>query len=364
MQDLVLPAALPQSQQLCRAATRGTIGALSAQVPQEHALKRSNSLPCLPSIKGAGACVAPREGGPPKEGIYSRRWAGENQRLLHQQRERQWLRTKGKHSYIDFSDVERAELRRYFDALATSSKRIGMDRLENMLISLGLASTRKEVRKIVDAIDSNGNGELDFEEYLEIFRTRTDSEIFQVFKAMMEGRLGDRNLNFQTVISTYRRNLFMDATGATTMRPVRLPSDNVPAEQGAKILQNFSALQRSRYIEAEAAFEAGGPPVDKYVLPFNPTGSVPPGGLGMVWRGVTAEYSLVSSRPSSADRSRRTLGTPLSPRTVLEDIVKVSKPKKKTCGYGSTIVIYAPALEEGAGRLNKEMSTTWSTEVP
>merc|ERR1719401_2679521 len=136
-----------------------------------------------------------------------------------------------------------------------------MDRLETMLISLGLASTRKEVKEIVDKIDDNGNGELDFDEYLELFRRQNDSQIFKVFKAMMEGKLGDRNLNFQTVISTYRRQLFLDATGARTNRQVRIPSDyvteDIPLEHSVQVLQNFARMQNLRYNEAAASAAEG-----------------------------------------------------------------------------------------------------------
>jgi len=286
--------------------------------------------------------------GSPKNGIFSRKWCSEQKRFLHEHRQRQWLQNKAKHGYIDFSDAERAELRRYFDALATGENKIGLDRLETLLISLGLASTSKEVRKIVAKIDSDGNNELDFEEYLEIFRSRSDNEIFKVFKAMMEGKLGDSNLNFQTVISAYRRKLFMDATGARTGRSVQLPSDKVAPEHGYKVLQNFASLQRGRYCEAAEAAQLEGALLDPDLLPFDPTGGVPAGGLGMVWRGLAAENGLVSSRPSSADKTKNTLGTPPSPRTVLAQIVKVKTAKRKTGCYGNTIVIQAPALEESA----------------
>jgi len=307
--------------------------------------KRSHSSPALRTF----SCSTDdsQGAGPARNDIFSRRWCSEQKRFLHDHRQRQWLQNKAKHGYIDFSDVERAELRRYFDALATSENKIGLDRLETMLISLGLASTSKEVRKIVAKIDADGNEELDFEEYLEIFRAPSDNEIFKVFKAMMEGRLGDPNLNFQTVISAYRRKLFLDATGARTMRHVRLPSDKVAPEHSAKVLQNFATLQRSRYSEAAEASDLG-LPADPSLLPFDPTGGVPPGGLGMVWRGLAAENGLVSSRPASADKTKHTLGPPPSPRKVLSEIVKVKKAKKKTGCYGSTIVIRAPVVEEGA----------------
>lgn len=373
-----------------------------------RSMNRSSSVPSLPSIPSGGfqlavASTAQALRGPADPAKWGRSWAPEQKRLLHQSRERQWLRSKARHGYIDFSDTERAELRRYFNALAGQRGRVGIDKLENMLISLGLAGDRREVAAIVERIDTDCAGELDFEQYLEIVRTRTDSNIFQVFKAMMEGKLGDRNLNFQTVISTYRRKLIIDATGARGVRGEQ-------QETGERILGNFAALQRSRHAEAKQAADdarqapptAGGPgaeraerddskdsrrPGSDRLSSKRPESSLeselpsprsagsagvdeeavlaavreddlgpsfelahqaaPMGTLNMVWRGVCHEHSLVSSRPASADgRSRSALERPMSPSKVVEAIVK-SRPgrKRQQGGSGGTIVVSAPIIE-------------------
>lgn len=43
---------------------------------------------------------------------------------------------------------------------------IGPQEIEETLISLGLARTREDVEDIVRSLDTDGNGELDFEEFL------------------------------------------------------------------------------------------------------------------------------------------------------------------------------------------------------
>lgn len=335
---------------------------------QARALEKASSVPTLPSIgSSTGARVAPSSsasakalrGPPPTDaGKAARRnWASEQRRLIHQSRERQWLRSKAKYGYIDFSDTERAELRRYFNALTGQSGRVGIDKLENMLISLGLAADRREVASIVERIDSSCTGELDFEQYLEIVRTRTDSNIFQVFKAMMEGKLGDRNLNFQTVISTYRRQLILNATGA----------DGAKGEQqelGERILGNFAALQRSRHKAHHEAHRAE--PLDFAAQPHGGPASIPEpsfelggqaaplGKLEMVWRGVCREHGLVSSRPASADgRSRHALEKPLSPTQVVAAIVRARPDGKQRRSWlrGSTVIVdETAALQDGGGR--------------
>mmetsp|Transcript_58277 Transcript_58277/g.148060 ORF Transcript_58277/g.148060 Transcript_58277/m.148060 type:complete len:380 (+) Transcript_58277:73-1212(+) len=354
-------------------------GPATAQRPLSTTLGRTvsttRSCPSLPSIQvptsttAASECLKElgdlKDLGLPKEG--SRRRSTEQHKFLHEQRQREWLRSKAKDGYIDFSDEERAELRRYFDALATSEERIGMDRLETMLISLGLASTRKEVKEIVDKIDDNGNGELDFDEYLELFRHQNDSQIFKVFKAMMEGKLGDRNLNFQTVISTYRRQLFLDATGARTNRQVRIPSDyvteDVPLEHSVQVLQNFARMQNLRYNEAAASAAESGRTLEPSVMTWEQTGGVPPGGLGMLWRGVANENKLFP-RPTTAERKRRSLGKPKSPRTVIHEVISQSRARRQRSSYrGSTVVVGSPGLDAEATQEIRRSSSSKSIDI-
>jgi len=290
--------------------------------------------------------------------IYGRDWTTEQRRLLHEARERSWLRAKAKNQFINFSDTERGQLRRYFDALAVPAtatgakgqdllgKRITLDKLEDMMISLGLAENRQEVNTIVEAIDDNGNGELDFEEWLTIVRLRADSNLYETFMAMMEGKLGDENLNFKTVISSYRRKCFMDATGVRYPQheqdPVKKAERERDMTKGSRILKNFAALQKSRYTEFDSRGEIG--PGNTDILPFDGSGYVPPGGLEMLWRAVCADHKLVTSRPASAGgRSKRTLEPPQSPRTIIEKIVpKDSKPRSLFSGQRDTVIISAP----------------------
>mmetsp|Transcript_86348 Transcript_86348/g.239445 ORF Transcript_86348/g.239445 Transcript_86348/m.239445 type:complete len:323 (-) Transcript_86348:28-996(-) len=302
-------------------------------------VRRTNSMPSLP----------PARSGTPQSDVHSKKGGSDAKRMLHVKRERQWLRNKAKDSYMDFSDTERAALRRYFDALAESNDRISLQRLENMLISLGLADNRREVEGTVERINSSGSGELDFEEYLELVRTRTDSNMIRVFQAMMEGKLGDQNLHFHTVLSTYRRQLMLDATGARSAKGKQ-------QELGVKVLENFAALQRARHAEAVQHAETVGPfdlttsARAALALPFAEGPEPAVGPLEVLWRSVCREQGLYSSRPASADgRSRRTVEKPQTPEAIIQSIVKVPLRKQPIKKHRQTIVIQAPGLEEGGG---------------
>ncbi|CAE8703468.1 unnamed protein product, partial [Polarella glacialis] len=283
--------------------TRLKPSSLLTQLPPQLAPKvsRSTSLPSLTTSASAPALNAKSLSAitVPMEMIYGKRWTSEHKRYLHQRRERRWLQMKAKYCYIDFSVSERAELRRYFDELAGSGGTVGSEQLENMLISLGLAENRRAVSAI--------------------------------------GKLGDPNLNFQTVISMYRRQSMLDAAGCGNWE-----LGSKEQELGSKVLYNFAALQRSRHADSLGGHsdpeadtlgigrpQAPPPPSGKPT--FEITGHAPLGGMEMVWRGICHEHNLVSSRPTSAaGRSRRTVDKPPSPREVIASIVKI--PGRKRVG--------------------------------
>jgi hypothetical protein len=267
---------------------------------------------------------------------------------------------------VNFSDLERNELRHYFEAIAeiegpNKQRRIRLDRLEDMLISLGLTDRRKEVEDIVRAIDDSGKGELDFEQYLALVRAREDPAILRVFQAMIDGKLGDCNLNFRTVISGYRRGVIIDATGA---RAVGEPDADKQRKQelddakkrGIRILNNFATMQKSRWSDERVRQQMA-----SEVLPFDSAGYVPPGGLEMLWHTVCRENNLTPSRPPSADRregktrkSKRTLDPPLSPQEIIQKIVP-GHPKRHQRFTQRAHIIRAPSVGSAS---NKSVSSS------
>lgn len=78
---------------------------------------------------------------------------------------------RGKKHLIDFDDKERTKLKTYFRSLDTDgSGSIGIDELEEPLISLGIAETKEQVTKIVDAVDKDH--EIQFAEFIKILKMK------------------------------------------------------------------------------------------------------------------------------------------------------------------------------------------------
>lgn len=84
--------------------------------------------------------------------------------------------TRGKEHCIDFDDNQLKKLRGYFNALDDDgSENIGIDELEDPLIALGLVENRQQVQEIVDLVDDDGSGVIEFGEFLSIIKGDTNS---------------------------------------------------------------------------------------------------------------------------------------------------------------------------------------------
>lgn len=70
---------------------------------------------------------------------------------------------------------------------------IGLEELENPLIGLGFAETREDVKALIEEVDKDGNGDIDFDEFCSIIKNKERDEkskqIYQFFKEMTNGTL-------------------------------------------------------------------------------------------------------------------------------------------------------------------------------
>eukprot|EP01016_Furgasonia_blochmanni_P001067 TRINITY_DN10385_c0_g1_i4.p2 TRINITY_DN10385_c0_g1~~TRINITY_DN10385_c0_g1_i4.p2 ORF type:complete len:199 (-),score=45.60 TRINITY_DN10385_c0_g1_i4:353-949(-) len=128
----------------------------------------------------------------------------------------------GKRHLIQFDDKERSKLKSYFKSLdGDDSGSIGIDELEEPLISLGIAENRQDIKKIIALVDKDGSEQIEFNEFLDIIRAKNDREsagsslIIKFFKDMIDGRLSEgkisNNLSFKAIISTVRRQKLLAA---------------------------------------------------------------------------------------------------------------------------------------------------------
>lgn len=100
----------------------------------------------------------------------------------------------GKEFLLDFRDEEIVKLKKCFKSLdSDGGGSIGLEELEVPLIGLGFAENREEVKDIMNSVDEDGNGDIEFNEFLTIIKNSVKDEklqkIYEFFKKMTSGAL-------------------------------------------------------------------------------------------------------------------------------------------------------------------------------
>ncbi|CDW72928.1 ef hand family protein [Stylonychia lemnae] len=159
-----------------------------------------------------------------------------NMQAIQDKKQRQWLIKHGKGYLLDFQDQQIRKLKECFGSLdGDGSGSIGIEELEEPLIGLGFADTRDEVQEMVDAVDEDGSGQIEFPEFLSIIKNSDGNEkmgkINKFFKDMTSGQLAGNDLSFNLLVQKLRRDYLMDAI---------MSGDVKKKEFGEKILRNVS----------------------------------------------------------------------------------------------------------------------------
>ncbi|RHZ00236.1 hypothetical protein DYB31_007112 [Aphanomyces astaci] len=152
-------------------------------------------------------------------------------------------------------------MRRWFEFLDTDgSGEIGLNELEDPLVSVGLAKCRLDVRQLIQTVDDSDNGEVNFDEFLSMMRGQTNVAMKQprpplsapksvvgttkhFFSVdLQEGKLGDLTLPFPILITAYRRRMLLNAH----MAPLECDRS-----QGRSVLTALEVTRREAAIQDE-----------------------------------------------------------------------------------------------------------------
>lgn len=153
--------------------------------------------------------------------------------IINEKRLRKWLIKHGKAHLLDFQDNEIRKLKECFGSLdGDGSGAIGIEELEDPLIGLGFADNRRQVQEMIDLVDADGSGQIEFNEFLSILKNSSDERTAKInffFKKMASGQLADADLSFPLLVQKLRRDYMMNAIISEN------PSDR---EFGERILRN------------------------------------------------------------------------------------------------------------------------------
>ena len=105
--------------------------------------------------------------------------------------------------------------------------------LQDPLIGLGFVDTSDEVQKLIDLVDEDGSGEIEFNEFLSILKNNSGGEqsraIKVFFEGLAQGKFGSTEIPFSNYVLEQRRRSIIDAFRS---------QDQVKKEKGKRILRN------------------------------------------------------------------------------------------------------------------------------
>ena len=94
---------------------------------------------------------------------------------------------------------------------------IGIEELETPLIGLGFASTRDEVQHLLDLVDADGSGQIEFDEFLMILhitennpKTGGINKFFKDLTGSGQASFGSKDLSFFQIVNTIKRTYMLD----------------------------------------------------------------------------------------------------------------------------------------------------------
>jgi len=246
---------------------------------------------------------------------------------FHFKRQRRWLEIRNKQHCLSFTEQEIADFRRFFNSLTKGKETLRLDQFEDMLVCLDLAKSKKDVRAYMEVIQHNVvDNQINFEDFLKAFESQLDNATMEVLKQLLQGIYDSRDLDYPTFISERRRELIINATGA------RGSAAKGPSSQ---IVRTFSDLLEDRCYQ-----DFGGESNKK-----SDDGVLLMGGLGTMWNVACVQHGLARILTAEERIANFKKSVPLSPRTVVNNIVKAAGPKALGVHrMGHTMIIEADRL--------------------
>lgn len=159
---------------------------------------------------------------------------------------KRWQEQRGK--YVEFDIKTTNKYNKYYEEMTLINPEkdmegIGIDQLEEPFISFGLAYTRDEVKNLIDSVDDDGSGRIEFNEFLRIIhnksklKTKGNEKITTFFKQLANDQLGNgkelKHFSFSTIMAIMRRkNLLKTFLG----------ENEDEKKEGQKVLNAYSEM--------------------------------------------------------------------------------------------------------------------------
>lgn len=162
----------------------------------------------------------------------------------------EWMRKHGKGEFIDFNAKERAKIRSVFKELDKDcSGALSLDELYQPLLALGLVECKQQVREMMEKVDVNKSGLIEFEEFMKIIKYNGNEKntLITFFKNLSKEEIfsESKDLPFTLMLSNKRRELMMQNY---------LGKNSSCKEQGKRVLTAFALELKEKEVQ-ETKFE-------------------------------------------------------------------------------------------------------------
>lgn len=169
--------------------------------------------------------------------ILSQKLPQENYKnTLHKYSNNEWMKKHGKGDFIDFDSKQRTKIRQIFKQLdKDGSGTLCVDELYEPLLALGLVENKQQVLKMMNKVDTNRTGLIEFDEFIKILKqnsTQNDT-LVNFFKDLSDEKIFDdmKDLPFNLFLLSKRRELMMQGY---------MGKNNTAREHGKKIMNAFA----------------------------------------------------------------------------------------------------------------------------
>lgn len=163
---------------------------------------------------------------------------------------KRWQESRGKNMEFTISTMNKYQV--FYDDMLTINADgldgMGVDQLTEPFISLGLAYSKEEVKDLIESVDDDGSGRIEFDEFLKIIHGNAKSEsskkITAFFKALANNDFSKNKENqnfkyfsFKTVMNILRRKNLVSFFSS---------NDEKEKDESGKILKAYSGFLQDR----------------------------------------------------------------------------------------------------------------------
>lgn len=127
-----------------------------------------------------------------------------------------WLSKHGKSQYVQFTKEKKNNLRSCFLSIdLNGSKSIELEEIIEAMLTLGIADSCFQAKKIFEDVDRDKNGHIEFSEFCMLLKDKNPKvkALNELFDNVIEKKMGIQSdlMPFQIVVSNYRRKMIMNA---------------------------------------------------------------------------------------------------------------------------------------------------------